>query len=71
MGVSQRTVADAVIDGVGVLLQIAADSLGKLLLLQHGDDLTCQLLNKFLLFLRCVLVIGGAEEILQHPSAVA
>ena len=70
MGVSQCAIADTVVDRVGVLFQIAADGLGKLLLLQHGDDLACQLLDQLLLFLRRVLVIGGAEEIFQHPRAV-
>ena len=70
MGVSQRTVADAVIDRVGVLFQIAADGLGKLLILQCGDNAACQLLDQLLLFLCCVLVIGGAEEIFQHLSTI-
>ena len=71
MGVSQFSISNSIIDGVGVLFQIAADGLGKLLILQCGDNAACQLLDQLLLFLRRVLVIGGAEEILQHPSAVA
>ena len=58
MSVSQCAIADTVVDRVGVLFQIAADGLGKLLLLQRGDNAACQLLDQFLFLLRRVLVVG-------------
>ena len=45
MRVAEVSVAHPVVDGVGVLLQIAADGLGQILCLQRVDDRRCHALD--------------------------